>query len=410
MNILFVITRKLIPAEKGDVRLAYYRAQYLHRANQKVTILAFIISPWRSRPLIRHVPIPDCDYLTYIEYHTPLITSLFSVFSGLSSGLPFQSLLFSTRHARKYLLRLISLKSFDRVHLFTLRAASFAPLIPNDICVLDLIDSMHANYISIVKVRSSGFFDFLYKLLLHFELPRIFQLETNLSALSKNVLLVSRRDIRHIRSLTSLPQKVNLHHIPIGMEISEHHSTSKCSHTPVRLLFFGTLSYTPNVEAAHFLLTALVPLLEQKKVSYELVIAGRNCPRSLQLLSSQIPSVTLISPATSIPDLLRTSDISLSPVFSGSGTQFKVIETLASGTPLIASDFCATPLALQHGRDCLIANTAEEYYANIVRLQRDQILFRRLGKNGITLSSSYSWSSTVKSLLSCYSGFTCPGS
>jgi glycosyltransferase involved in cell wall biosynthesis len=108
------------------------------------------------------------------------------------------------------------------------------------------------------------------------------------------------------------------------------------------IIFTGSLNYYPNIEAATFLIDWANNIFEiDKRIS--LIIAGREPHESIEAAianSSYKSRITLVpNPSEEMMnELLSSSHLYISPVFEGSGMKTKVIEALAHGLPIIASE------------------------------------------------------------------------
>jgi glycosyltransferase involved in cell wall biosynthesis len=70
------------------------------------------------------------------------------------------------------------------------------------------------------------------------------------------------------------------------------------------------------------------------------------------------------------------------PVRLGSGVRNKVIEAMAAGLPVVTTHLGAEGLAVTHGRQLLVADGAESFAGELVRLLRDPGLQERLSLAG----------------------------
>ncbi|MDK2907195.1 MAG: hypothetical protein PWQ66_1156 [Petrotoga sp.] len=114
----------------------------------------------------------------------------------------------------------------------------------------------------------------------------------------------------------------------------------------INLIFTGSLSFSPNIDAVFFLFDSLKDITDLLGENCRIIIAGSNpskylMKKYLELKPHQrkfIEIVTNPSPAE-MKKLLLSSNIYVSPVFSGPGMKTKVVEALWHGLPIIASYF-----------------------------------------------------------------------
>jgi glycosyltransferase involved in cell wall biosynthesis len=85
------------------------------------------------------------------------------------------------------------------------------------------------------------------------------------------------------------------------------------------------------------------------------------------------------------------------PIFSGGGTRFKILESLALGTPVISTSKGAEGLDLVHGHDILIANTPNEFLHHIIQVLDHRDLRDSLSNNGRNaVIQKYDWKNIVE--------------
>jgi glycosyltransferase involved in cell wall biosynthesis len=92
------------------------------------------------------------------------------------------------------------------------------------------------------------------------------------------------------------------------------------------------------------------------------------------------------------PEVLA-GDVSVIPLRVGSGTRLKTFEAMALGRPVVSTTLGVEGLAVVPGEHCLIADTAEAFAAEIIRLLADAQLRGRLAASARRLleEQRFSW-------------------
>ena len=67
------------------------------------------------------------------------------------------------------------------------------------------------------------------------------------------------------------------------------------------------------------------------------------------------------------PEIARGALVAV-PLRIGGGTRLKIFEAMASGRPVISTTLGAEGLQVTHGRDILLADTAEDFASAVARL------------------------------------------
>lgn len=121
-------------------------------------------------------------------------------------------------------------------------------------------------------------------------------------------------------------------------------------------LFLGSF-HPPNIEALDFLLRDLAP----GSTAADFLIAGKVCEAARdRAVPANVRLLGVVDDATK-RDLLAACDGALNPMFSGSGTNLKMLEFLAAGLPTIATPVGARGLDLRNGEQALVVQA--KYFA-----------------------------------------------
>jgi glycosyltransferase involved in cell wall biosynthesis len=150
---------------------------------------------------------------------------------------------------------------------------------------------------------------------------------------------------------------------------------------PGEVLFVGTMSYPPNVDAAKWFAESIFPQVHSSISDAQLRIVGRDPHPVLQtLMDSQ--RVHVVGEVPDVEPHYATASIVIAPVRHGSGTKLKVLEALGRGKGLVATSHAVEGLSLRAGRDYLRADTSGEFAAACVELLRDPAKRLELGRSG----------------------------
>ena len=101
--------------------------------------------------------------------------------------------------------------------------------------------------------------------------------------------------------------------------------------------------------------------------------------------------------------LVSAAAVAVSPLPYAVGIQNKVLEAMASGTPVVASAAAAGGLCATHGRDLLVADTAEEFADATLRLLDDQETWRSVAEHGANyVAAQHNWETITQRLTAVY--------
>lgn len=128
----------------------------------------------------------------------------------------------------------------------------------------------------------------------------------------------------------------------------------------VILLFNGTLDYKPNIEAVHYIVHHINPIIKKHIPNYKIIITGNRITTALQRLINSAPNVLYKGYVDNINPYYQGADLFINPVVNTSGVKTKVIEALAnncttistaSGAAGIPAYLCAQKLITVTDRD-----------------------------------------------------------
>lgn len=149
------------------------------------------------------------------------------------------------------------------------------------------------------------------------------------------------------------------------------------------VLFVGTMGYAPNDDAARWLVTRVWPRLRRaSKASLRLVLAGSNPSPALIRLGRR-QDVTVTGTVPDIRKFYREADLAVVPIRVGSGTRIKLLEAAARGIPIVSTTLGAEGTTFRHGRDLIIADTAEQFARTCAALLRHPAFARSLAARAV---------------------------
>jgi len=156
----------------------------------------------------------------------------------------------------------------------------------------------------------------------------------------------------------------------------------RCPSDVMHLLFLGTLSYQPNIDAVEYLVRDILPALRKSwQGTIQLCVAGRQ-PSQRVLALHQPPDIVVEADVQDVKEAYAKSDIVLVPIRSGGGTRIKILEALSLGRPIVSTSIGAEGLDLRDDKDILIANTPAEFAKACVRVARDEAFANNLVNGG----------------------------
>jgi glycosyltransferase involved in cell wall biosynthesis len=122
-----------------------------------------------------------------------------------------------------------------------------------------------------------------------------------------------------------------------------------------RLLFLGSLDWRPNLDGLKVLLEHVFPAVRAAEPSASLCVVGRNPPETLRRRIATMPQVELHANVADVRPFLADCSLLVVPLRIGGGSRLKILEALASGTPVVSTRVGAEGLCLEAGQDLTVA-------------------------------------------------------
>ena len=178
-------------------------------------------------------------------------------------------------------------------------------------------------------------------------------------------------------------------------------SPDESPRVPGRVVFVGTLSYYPNHDGLLFFLREVMPLVRRLHPSARLEIVGTS--PSADLLRFAAHDVTFTGFVEDVRPHLARASVVIAPLRIGGGTRLKILEAMAMAAPVVSTSLGAEGLAVTSGRELILADTAEAFASETVRVLRDDALGEKLGRAGRRLvETSYDWRASARVLEDLY--------
>jgi GT2 family glycosyltransferase/glycosyltransferase involved in cell wall biosynthesis len=181
---------------------------------------------------------------------------------------------------------------------------------------------------------------------------------------SKRVIVVSEQERKYLASLTDTPISVlsNVHEIATSKRIPPQNQ---------RAVFVGSFQHTPNIDAVHWFVEEVLPLVIKKVPKFEFWVIGDKPPISLTSLI--VPSLSVLGWVENLDEVLENARLNIAPLRYGAGVKGKISHALSIGLPTVTTSIGAEGMNLTNSKDIEIADTPEEMVEKIcLLLQNDR--------------------------------------
>jgi glycosyltransferase involved in cell wall biosynthesis len=140
---------------------------------------------------------------------------------------------------------------------------------------------------------------------------------------------------------------------------------------PAKMLFLGSLDWRPNLDGVGLLLGRVFPAVRAALPAARLCLVGRNPPAALRRQAAATAGVELHADVPDVRPFLAGCGALVVPLRIGGGSRLKILEALATATPVVSTRVGAEGLALEPGRHLTVVEEIEGLADAILAAARD---------------------------------------
>ncbi|HEY4304189.1 MAG TPA: glycosyltransferase [Gemmatimonadaceae bacterium] len=226
------------------------------------------------------------------------------------------------------------------------------------------------------------------------EIARLTRFERLHAKRFDRVLLISRKDIDEYSALLD---GARLDWVPYATETRNRPSLRREERTPGMILLSGNMFYAPNVDAVEYFCQHIYPRVRQALPEANLWIVGARPKPSVQRWSSD-PTVHVTGSVPDMAPYLDRAMVSICPVRLAIGTQTKVLEAMAAGTPVVTTSAGNSGINAVDGTALYEADSPEDFAARVVSLLNGE-QWEELSVAGARfVDENFSWDASARRL------------
>lgn len=228
---------------------------------------------------------------------------------------------------------------------------------------------------------------FLMKPAYFYQVKKIESEEKKISHIANTVITVSEDDKSIFESISNSSVRV----VDNGID------TKSLKPIPLKdtkaLLFVGNFSYFPNIEAIENFYSNVFTHLN----GVRLFVVGKNAKEKLSFVKDG--NVQIYNFVPDLRDVYEKSDIFVFPIQFGGGTNFKLLEAMAYGLPIVGFGDKIKNIHGIGSNDYIAVETYKEMKDSIINLLDDKVRRSELSKRGRKIIEEYySWERIGKNL------------
>ncbi len=241
----------------------------------------------------------------------------------------------------------------------------------------------------------------LIRKILSIDIKKIVKWENHYWKKADTLITMSADDKKFIQKQLDNPNKVKV--VSNGVDTDWFAQKKRNLPTTPTILYVGTFKWLPNIEAVEYLVEKVWPLIIRDLPQAKLKIVGNAPTNKIKRYQQSYENIEVTGKVKDIRETFVTSHLLLAPVFSGKGTRYKILEAMASGTPIVASKIAVEGLNLINQKHALITNDPKQMSKYVIQLISDKNLQKSLSENGKRfVSKHYDWKKISSDLDSIY--------
>ncbi len=147
-------------------------------------------------------------------------------------------------------------------------------------------------------------------------------------------------------------------------------ATAPASLPPASILLFGSLHADFNRDAVAWFLDAIAPRVWASVPEARVIVGGSGDTSSIAALARDA-RVDIVGRLARPAEWMQRAGVVVVPLRIGGGVHVRVIDALRAGAAIVSTPIGVTGLPVTHGREALVAETADAFAEAVIRVLRD---------------------------------------
>lgn len=227
--------------------------------------------------------------------------------------------------------------------------------------------------------------------------------ERNLASSFDAIAVVSDSERTLMQNVLRNGSLATIHVVPNGVqpELLEYRNQTRERDV---IVFTGSVTYQPNMDAAMRLAFGIVPILQRAIPRLRVRVTGGYDGVNIERLAA-VPGVEFTGYVADIRPMVASALALVVPLRYGGGTRVKILEAMALGTPVVSTAVGAEGLDVTDGENILLGESDEELAQHTLRLYLDPALAERISLNARRLvAERYCWPTIAREFESIFTG------
>ncbi len=349
-------------------------------SKHKITLVSFIREP-REKRYLRDLK-PYCEDI--LVYQRRKAWSPLNILLAAITPYPFLVSIYLSLSLRRDIKSLLAKENFDLIHAETFYVM---PNIPQTNVPIFLVEQVIEYLVYQRYVEGLPTWLLFLKPFLKFDVAKIKRWEKLYWTKAKRLAAMSQDDKDFIEEINP-NLKVDV--VANGVDIEYFANIKKRKTKQPTILFVGNFKWLPNRDAAQFLVKDIWPLIKSQIKDAKLWIVGRNPTQDLKKYQSE--DINIDEGVDDIRTAYSNSDVLVAPIRNGRGTKYKILEAMATKTPIVGTPLATEGIDIVAGKQAFVASSAKNLANKTVQLLTNPQKSKDLAENAYLLvSQDYNW-------------------
>ncbi|MHB9878256.1 TIGR03087 family PEP-CTERM/XrtA system glycosyltransferase [Pacificimonas sp. ICDLI1SI03] len=385
-ELLFLSHRIPYPPDKGDKIRSWNILKHLTERFD-VHLGAFVDDPAdrQHEPFLRSI----CKDVCLLDVATGRARAS-RLLGGLASAKPLSIAMWEDREMHRFVRALLDRGGVDHVFLFSGQMAPYVlkHTTRRRLIVMDFVD-IDSDKFRQYSRQSSWPKSKIYAR----EAKLLAQFEKNVARNVDASLFVSEAEAALFKSYAgSYAHTV----YPLNNGVDLDYFSADADFTPMTpgqpaFVLTGAMDYKPNIDAAIWMAKDILPRVRKTLPKAEFWVVGSSPSKEVKALGKR-EGISVTGRVPDVRPYVAAADIAVAPIRIARGVQNKVLEAMAMGRPVVATQHAFSGIHAEPGRDLCIADSAEDFAAQLIELMQDEVRRRDLGAAARSrMVAEYSW-------------------
>jgi polysaccharide biosynthesis protein PslH len=167
---------------------------------------------------------------------------------------------------------------------------------------------------------------------------------------------------------------------------------------PNIIVFIGRMDYFPNQQCMLDFCANVLPKLQAQRPALKLQIVGAEPSAEIRQLA-QLPGVTVTGTVPDVRPYVTQAALTVAPLRIARGTQNKILEAMAMGTPVVCSSAAAGGVDAVPGEHFITADAPEDMCNAVLRVLQNPAERARLAEAGrARVLTNHAWPHSMQRL------------